>query len=313
MPTPERPTTADKMLLLEAMARQQQQQGVPPTGRVLVALNSFGDVPPTPEEIKRATNDFLRTGDPASAMLFQVYAQESARAANVQRQAAQRKYDAGVAPSPAAAQALASFGKTPPTPEQVQALGNYLRSTHGSDVAQEFETYAASEMAKLSAPRPPGPGESGVIVDDTGGGGANVEVTIGQAQDIRPQGPAATQAGPGESKLLALAQETLGRTIDREAIGRDVAAVKNAALRDPKSPGGFGPIPKKKGKEEPKRDLNKERDLLNAAKEVHDEPRRGKTDTTPVDIEDLKKRQEQIYEDDIRQQFYRPPYRRVDL
>jgi len=312
------------MVLLEAMARQQQQQGVPPTGRVLVALNSFGDVPPTPEEIKRATNDFLRAGDPASAMLFQVYAQESARAANVQRQAAQRKYDAGVAPSPAAVQALASFKGTPPTPEQVQALANYLRATQGSAVAQEFETYAANELAKKAGPprlptgpEPPAPtltmgGEIKHSVEEQRRA-MGLPPTPQQPPAQSPPSPTPGQpqmAGLGESALL---ERALGRTIDREAIDRDVAAVKNAALRDPKSPGGFGPIPKKKGKEEPKRDLNKERDLLNAAKEIHEEPRRGKTDTSPIDIDDLKRRQEEIYADDIRRQFYNPPYRRVDL
>jgi hypothetical protein len=190
MPNPKKPTAAEKLVTMEQVMRSRQANGFPPSPQARVALDSFAEAAPTPEEIERVTNDLMRT-NPQAALEFKVYAEEGARPANNQRQAAQQRYAAGMPPDPVVEQALARFGKTPPTPEQVQAVANQIRAEHGDWQGQQFETYAANMLQERAAraPRP----EIGMaqnihptIPDD-----AHV-VRIGQAEDIRPASPRGT-------------------------------------------------------------------------------------------------------------------------
>lgn len=307
MPEPKRMTAAEKLVFMESLAQQRAMSGVAPSPRVDVALRSFGDTAPTPEEIESVANSLATSGNPADALEFRAYAKTLAAPIQAQRDAAQQQYDAGKPPLPVVDQALKSF-KQAPTPEQVKTLGDYLRSTAGPEAAQQFETYAANMMPRpkpaqptsvapvLVEPRPKNRMENTL----SGHIGRTVEGTR-RMMDLPPSpgvvGPApapapapavqpVAQAEMAEPGLLARAKDLLlgGREINQEAIDRDVAAL----TRGSKDPGGFAPIRKKKGPEA-KRDLNKERDLLNAAKEVPVEERRGTTDSTPIDLDELRR------------------------
>lgn len=180
------PTAAEKLMMVHALAERGLATGQPPSPKVQRIIAMFGDTPPTIEEINAAAQDITRTGDVATAAEFLAYATAAARPANQHRQQAQARADAGVGPSPAARAALDSFD-APPTPEQIQTIGGYLRKTHGDAVGQEFETYAATAVAK-QAGQPP-QGRQGVLLREPGGApdpGYRPGAEIGLAQNVQP-------------------------------------------------------------------------------------------------------------------------------
>lgn len=301
MPPPKKPTAAEKLMMLEGLAQHQLAAGQPPSQQVQVALNSFGGTAPTPEEIEKVANDLVMSGNSAGAIEFRAYAQTMARKTNVERMQAQRQVDAGTPPPPVVAQALDSFDG-PPTPEQIQTVGRYLRSVHGDAVGQQFESYAATfvaQQAGQSGPRYPvhpirpvasdyveqplGPGQPVEI-----GPAEDIErlnVDIGPAQDVR-------QAGMLEPGLVQSAKDvaqgvahlgTLGAVPAPPGIaegGRIMYdGMNNAGRRVAEGIADLGSIgvPKKKPRqgttEGEKRDKNKERDLLNDAKRIDADPR----------------------------------------
>jgi hypothetical protein len=287
MPNPKRPTAAERLITQEQVLQSRIAHGFEPSPRVKMALESFGDVAPTPEEIERVTNDLMMTSAD-DALEFQTYAREGSRAENTRRAAAQRQYDAGGAPLPAVQQALASF-KAPPTPEQIKAVGDQLRAQHGSDVGQQFETYAANLLAERS-------GRQGQPLQSLNIGQAqNIHPTlpdqfdvvqVGQAEDIHPTpnpappAPAApvAQAGQAEPELVKRAKDILQGTGHIVTLGA-IPAPESIKSGNDRLRGmvGLEPLQKKprqgktEGAPEPPRDKNKERDLLMEAKKINAE------------------------------------------
>lgn len=281
MPDPKKPTAAEKLVMLQQIAKQRAQAGEPPSQQVAVALNSFNGQPsPTPEEIQRIAEQIAASGNAAGALEFEAYAQTFAAADNRLRRDMQRRADAGVGPSPPVVEALNSFD-APPTPQEIQTMGRFLRKKHGDAVGQEFETYAATAVAQQA-----NAGYSKSLVDP-------VRPSPSDYQGAQPQGPAVNRAAPApqpqpqpqqapvtqagsEQDLVARAKDILqgaGHIVTLGAIPAPESIVSgNDRLRGMV---GLEPLQKKprQGKTEVEppratRDKNKERDLLNEAKRI---------------------------------------------
>ncbi len=299
MPDPKNPTAAEKLMMLQAMGQQMVASGQPPSQQVQVALRSF-QTAPTPEEIQRVAADMVRAGNPAGAVEFQAYASAMAGPQNKLRQDAQARADAGVGPSPPVVEALNSFDE-PPSPQEIQTMRRFLQKKHGEAVGQEFETYAATALAQ-QAQIPPSAQPSAAMVParpQVTVGPAQVEarqvgsfttpgtmppgsvsVDVGRARDIQPQPapaqPQVQQASAAEPGLVQRAQDILQGTGHIVTLGA-IPAPESVLSGNDRLRGmvGLEPLPRKKerkgkteGYDEPVRDKNKERDLLNEAKKI---------------------------------------------
>jgi hypothetical protein len=270
MPEPKKITAAEKLITMEQMLQSRLANGYPPSDRVNVALQSF-QTAPTKEEIERVASDLMQTSA-ADALEFKVYAETMAAPTNARRDSAQRLYDSGAAPLPVVEQALKSF-KTPPTPEQVQALGDYLRATHGPDAGQQFESYAANMVAERSGQLPPSARPDAVTSPARPQNFAGLEQTarVVQAAKAREETAKMQQAGALEPGLVQDAKDVLQGTGHILTLGAIPAppGIKEGNDRLLEKV-GLGPKKPRQGKTEAPRDLNKERDLLNKAKEIHE-------------------------------------------
>jgi hypothetical protein len=271
MPDPKQPTAAEKLMMLQTMGQQMVASGQAPSPQVQVALRSF-QTAPTPEEIQKVADDMVRGGNPAAAVEFQAYASAMAGPQNKLRQDAQARANAGVGPSPPVVEALNSFDE-PPTPQEIQTIRRFLQKKHGEAVGQEFETYAATALAQ-QAQRPPAPPPQPATPSAAAGVPSGEQMLVQKAKDVaakaqnflfnRELEPAVRDVGQGVAHIATLggvpAPDSIISGNDRM---RGMVGLEPLQKTKPKERQG-----KTEGYDDKKRDLNKERDLLNEAKKI---------------------------------------------
>ena len=140
-------TARDKRAVAQLSAQQRFAKGQPPSAEVDAALKSFS-APPSPEQIAAVSMEFARKYGVAAAVEFETYAK--GLVIDLARKQAEKAYQGGQAPQQATQQALAAFGGTPPTEEQIKAKSAEL-ARKSPALAAEFEAFARGLLSERLA------------------------------------------------------------------------------------------------------------------------------------------------------------------